>query len=247
MIKFFRKIRKKLADDNKPLKYFRYAIGEIVLVVIGILFALQINNWNTQQSLKQRGAELLSGIRSDLQKDTVDINENILAYQKILVSDSMLLHHLVDKQPLTTQIETIILELSSYDAKLDLYTNFYETLKQEGLSRVDNKEIRNKIASLYGWFYPNTIYAENQRENLDHYSFIFEYLKDVLEVDAGSLKENKATISADAYNLMLEDKNFHYKLLRMQQMHNDLLNRHLGLRAMILDLIADIDKELKET
>ncbi len=46
MINFFRKTRKKLADDNKPLKYARYAIGEIVLVVIGILIALSINNWN---------------------------------------------------------------------------------------------------------------------------------------------------------------------------------------------------------
>ena len=46
MINFFRKIRKQLADDNKPLKYLRYASGEIVLVVIGILIALQINNWN---------------------------------------------------------------------------------------------------------------------------------------------------------------------------------------------------------
>ena len=46
MIPFFRKIRKKLADDNKPIKYLRYAIGEIVLVMIGILLALQVNNWN---------------------------------------------------------------------------------------------------------------------------------------------------------------------------------------------------------
>jgi hypothetical protein len=247
MIKFFRHIRQNLIMENKTGKYLKYAIGEIILVVIGILIALSINNWNTKQSLKQRGAELLSGIRSDLQKDTIDINENILSYQKILVSDSILLHHLVDKQPLTTQIETIIIDLSNYDAKLDLYTNFYETLKQEGLSRVDNRDIRNKIASLYGWFYPNTIYAENQRENLDYYSFIFGYLKNVLEVDAASLKENTATISADAYDRILEDKNFHYQLLRMQQMHNDLLERHLALRAMILDLITDIDRELKET
>jgi len=49
MINFFRKIRKKLADDNKPLKYMRYAIGEIVLVVVGILIALSINNWNEDQ------------------------------------------------------------------------------------------------------------------------------------------------------------------------------------------------------
>ncbi len=52
MINFFRKIRKRLADDNKPLKYLRYAIGEIVLVVIGILIALQINNWN--EGLKEQ-------------------------------------------------------------------------------------------------------------------------------------------------------------------------------------------------
>jgi len=44
MIGFFRRIRKKLADENKPMKYMRYAIGEIVLVVIGILIALSINN-----------------------------------------------------------------------------------------------------------------------------------------------------------------------------------------------------------
>ena len=49
MIPFFRKIRKQFADDNKPLKYMRYAIGEIILVVIGILIALSINNWNENQ------------------------------------------------------------------------------------------------------------------------------------------------------------------------------------------------------
>ncbi|MEN2281330.1 DUF6090 family protein [Algoriphagus sp. SE2] len=46
MIKFFRKIRYNLMSENNTSKYVKYAIGEIVLVVIGILIALQINNWN---------------------------------------------------------------------------------------------------------------------------------------------------------------------------------------------------------
>jgi len=62
MIPFFRKIRKKLADDNKPLKYLRYAIGEIVLVVIGILIALQINNWNENRKLKIDERALLTNL-----------------------------------------------------------------------------------------------------------------------------------------------------------------------------------------
>jgi len=52
MIKFFRKIRQNLLMENKTSKYFKYAIGEILLVVIGILIALQINNWN-EKRLKQ--------------------------------------------------------------------------------------------------------------------------------------------------------------------------------------------------
>ena len=51
MILFFRRIRKKLADDNRPIKYLRYAIGEIVLVVIGVLIALQINNSNINNNV----------------------------------------------------------------------------------------------------------------------------------------------------------------------------------------------------
>ncbi|MFK5856289.1 MAG: DUF6090 family protein [Bacteroidota bacterium] len=59
MINIFRRIRQQLAYDNKPVKYFRYAIGEIVLVVIGILIALSINNWNNKR-IKENNAESLS-------------------------------------------------------------------------------------------------------------------------------------------------------------------------------------------
>ena len=50
MIKFFRHIRQNLLNEGKTTKYFKYAIGEIILVVIGILIALQINNWNSLQN-----------------------------------------------------------------------------------------------------------------------------------------------------------------------------------------------------
>ena len=76
MIPFFRKIRKKLADDNKPLKYMRYAIGEIVLVVIGILIALQINNWNVKKSQQEKIKEYAKFYIQDLEADIAMTNIN---------------------------------------------------------------------------------------------------------------------------------------------------------------------------
>ncbi len=75
MINFFRKIRKKLADDNKPLRYLRYAVGEIVLVVIGILIALQINNWNEENTIQANIKKQVSALISDLKADKVSYDE----------------------------------------------------------------------------------------------------------------------------------------------------------------------------
>ena len=77
MTPFFRRIRHKLANDNQFLKYSRYAIGEIILVVIGILIALQINNWNEERQLKKSVDVYLNRLVEDLNNDI----ENLF-YQK---------------------------------------------------------------------------------------------------------------------------------------------------------------------
>lgn len=77
MINFFRKIRKQLADDNKPMKYLRYAIGEIMLVVIGILIALSINNWNEGRKNNLKESLLVKNIIEDLKLDSIHINKSL--------------------------------------------------------------------------------------------------------------------------------------------------------------------------
>jgi len=80
MIKFFRKIRQNLLMENKTGKYFKYAIGEIVLVVIGILIALQINNWNENRKTKNQEinyyCQLVDNLNSDL--SNIRLSENSL-------------------------------------------------------------------------------------------------------------------------------------------------------------------------
>ncbi|MCC1483905.1 DUF6090 family protein [Winogradskyella immobilis] len=75
MIKFFRHIRKSLLTQGKTGKYFKYAIGEIILVVIGILIALQINNWNENRKLNEQRKELISNLITDF----TDTNETLVS------------------------------------------------------------------------------------------------------------------------------------------------------------------------
>jgi len=82
MIKFFRKIRQNLLMENKTGKYFKYAVGEIILVVIGILIALQINNWNENKKVNIYLNQVYAQIKKDLQTDTLNISENIESYSQ---------------------------------------------------------------------------------------------------------------------------------------------------------------------
>jgi hypothetical protein len=80
MINFYHKIRKQLADDNKPLKYARYAVGEIVLVVVGILIALSINNWNEERikdnSVRSHLKSLTEAIEHDIREQSISMEFN---------------------------------------------------------------------------------------------------------------------------------------------------------------------------
>ena len=83
MIKFFRKIRQKLLTENKFSKYLIYAIGEIILVVIGILIALSINNWNQEQQQKKILNNIYTTIKVDLQQDIKNIDKIVNSSQPI--------------------------------------------------------------------------------------------------------------------------------------------------------------------
>ncbi len=83
MIPFFRKIRKKMADENKPLLYMRYAIGEIALVVIGILIALQINNWDLKKQQQDNIKENAKLLIQDLEEDILEVELNIATITEI--------------------------------------------------------------------------------------------------------------------------------------------------------------------
>ena len=86
MLKYFRKIRQKLMQENKFSKYLLYAVGEIVLVVIGILIALQINNWNNTKQNEKEFEKIVEAFESDLIRN---IEESTIVIQRDYRRDSL--------------------------------------------------------------------------------------------------------------------------------------------------------------
>ena len=82
MLPFFRKIRWRLAANNQFFKYSRYAIGEIVLVVVGILIALQINNWNEEKKDLEKFNNQLIKVQDELKRNLSSYNSFIEFNQK---------------------------------------------------------------------------------------------------------------------------------------------------------------------
>ncbi|WP_143094885.1 DUF6090 family protein [Bizionia echini] len=91
MIKFFRKIRQNLLMENKTGKYLKYAFGEIILVVIGILIALQINNWNEQRKDRTKEKIILKQLQEDYQANLNQLEEKMATREKIIISAVALL------------------------------------------------------------------------------------------------------------------------------------------------------------
>lgn len=94
MIKLFRNIRQNLLNEGKTTKYFKYAIGEIVLVVIGILIALQINNLNEGRKQRSEEIETLKNIRTDFTNAIFEFEENN-AFRKRIIGTTGILYNII--------------------------------------------------------------------------------------------------------------------------------------------------------
>jgi hypothetical protein len=86
MIKFFRNIRRRFLSENKFSKYLLYAIGEIILVVIGILIALQINNWNENQKLKKETYKVLLQMQDEFSRNQNELKRKIEQHKFVKAS-----------------------------------------------------------------------------------------------------------------------------------------------------------------
>lgn len=156
MIKFFRRIRQQLLSQNKFSKYLLYAIGEIVLVVIGILIALQLNNWNEDRKQKVKERSYLKELKSSLKKDSIQITEVIeFNAAKLKVVRNMM--SIFSEGLSNDERMRIFVENSSDFVHYNVFepsaTVFNNMVSAETINMIRDNELKKELSSYYEYDY----------------------------------------------------------------------------------------------
>lgn len=148
MLKFFRKIRKRLLNRSSIGKYLLYALGEIILVVIGILIALQINTWNENRKLRDKEIAMLINFQESLKEDKAELELVIPSNDRVRNSIDLLVHHI--ENGLSYQDS---LKYHFFNSTVKWIPNFqtsaFENLKSEGITLISNDNLRQAIVDYY--------------------------------------------------------------------------------------------------
>lgn len=148
MIKLFRNIRRKLLEQGKTANYLKYAIGEIILVVIGILIALQINSIN--QAYRDKNAEkvVISDLKESLINTKRQFEQLSSSYQNNLEQMDFILNHLKSKLPCTDELKKKWISVESYPEPL-FEIGIYENFKNNSLYLIQNDSLKSAIIQFY--------------------------------------------------------------------------------------------------
>ena len=237
MIKFFRQIRRSLLIENKTSKYFKYAMGEIALVVIGILIALSINNWNEQRKLKIIEIETYEILLSSLKKDSTEL-ENILSIQNR--------SHIIQQQFINTDYLVLKDSLNNkeiYQSLFDLwngvrsffpkYGTYNTIISNKGLDILKSKEIKNKLIELYDYKYKKYENIDRIIDEKFHFSFqpflhrtlgVYFNSSNINEIDPLKLETNYKELVFHCQDLTMVFNGGRSSLIRIQKDVNELIS-----------------------
>jgi len=239
MIKFFRRIRQKLINERNIRSYLLYAFGEIILVMVGILLALQVNNWNENRLLKNQEKEILSDFKYSL---TSDLNEEIDPLMLRFQGDAGRIEKVLEltKKAQHTRDPYIKgknngVPVLTHEVNFNPQLTTYKTLESHGVSLIQDKVLRNSILAIYNreYGYVND-FIDNKNENILGYG--------------RPIMRNKFKEMSPEYGFEILDLDIYDDPVFWNYLHNEKRMNRIGLKNLetlvikIEKLIFDIDR-----
>ena len=246
MMKFFRNIRKTLLMENKTSKYLKYAIGEIILVVIGILIALQINNWNESKNDLIYQNKILNEILTSLKRDSL-FTENIKT--RVLIRDAAIANLLSFLKSGAVETDSYFIENlkeANTGIKISFDNGAYEALKSKGLEYIRNETLRSQIVNIYEVHLPrNEIFGDEMRGG-----YIIEKIEKELEIlyDLNIESHNNVNTMIESVTLnSIEKINALKRYIHVQINISEFYNEHLDrqtryINSLLVPLRQELDK-----
>jgi len=238
MIKFFRKIRQNLLMENKTGKYLKYAIGEIVLVVIGILIALQINNWNDERKNNIKEYNLLTEMLGNLKTDSIDMIGNVARNTRVLKSAEAIQNQLENRIPWSDTMATHYSRLNTYISKIAIVRSSYENLKSVGFEIIRNDSLRGKIHELYAQQYPFVERMESEHAEAMKYSVLLPQLTSKVK-SVGNRKSKPLDLNA-----LMNDNSFKETIILYINAQKGFISLYQNLQQLQFELIQMIEQEI---
>jgi len=186
MIKFFRIIRKHLLTENKVSKYLVYAIGEIILVVIGILIALTLNNWNEKRKEKLTEIQLYKEIRDDLYFSLIDLESDLEHHRLQSRRTIVLRDHLKQKLPLTDSIPVYMKNIDN-DWQFFPRTSGFDALKSIGLATLSNDSLREDITNLFQLGFERVVGMGRDKAPVRNFQFLIPFMDEYLKLSDSTI------------------------------------------------------------
>jgi len=261
MIKLFRKIRQRTLTENPPNgragkfgNYLLYAAGEIILVVIGILIALQINNWNEKEKLKTEEVRYLKNFKQSLLSDIEFNKVRSDRYQLTKESISILLNHMEQNLPYQDSLKYHFGRITqTWAPKINM--EVFEALKSNDLNLISNDGLRNKLISYYSWS------GSILKDDISAYVRLIEDASSTLfntrfnAIWNGNYKKYNATenwedleleMIPNDYNALKQDQEFLYFLRSLKNhFYWKIEVNQKKINEQAIDLIKNINAELK--
>ena len=242
MIKFFRHIRKDLMEKNKTAKYFKYAVGEIVLVVIGILIALQINNWNENQKSIKKGREILVDLRGNLESNTIQFHEDIEVTKAIINSIDIVLNNVTTVKIYNDSLGKHLRRVTYWETSRWKSTG-YKAIISNGVDIINSKELQEAIIDLYEITYPEI--AEYTRLSEGNFPTILPIWLELVERESTDFKNYYEHNSRPFnYQEIIDSRMFKSILTFLRSQRVIDIQLRIGAIEKNQELIKLIDKEL---
>lgn len=184
MITFLRKIRRSLIGSGHVKKYTLYAIGEILLVMIGILLALQVNNWNEERKARQLELVTLTELRKNIEANANEIEEKFKDVNTRLNAIKIILNSFSNQTALDDSLNKHFGWAMIYD-RINLHVGTYESLISSGSQIISDEELRFEIST----YFDATLgslegYMRELRD--DFYSYMLGYLRNEFQYYSAS-------------------------------------------------------------